>query len=159
MQKKRSGFTLIELLVAVACLSILVAVIAPNWIATTVPAYRLKNAARQVVSDIRYTRMRAITVNRQYRLRFDPITDSYLMERGNASVGSHSWTIEGSIRRFGKHSLSSFSGVFIEGDSEFRVFFQPTGGMTGTTIALQNSLGRTMRVICSMAGRIRMVRE
>ena len=159
MQKNRSGFTLVELMVVVACLAILSAVVAPNWIAATWPAYRLKNAARQIVSDIRYARMRSISTNRQYRLRIDPSTDSYFMERGDASTGSSSWSIEGSTRRFGKLGSESFSGIGIEGKAEYRIICQPTGGITSATTTLRNSLGRTTKIICSMAGRIRMVRE
>ena len=75
----RKGVTLIELVATMACLAILAAIVVPSWITSTWPAHRLKNAARQIVSDIRYARTRAVTTNRQYRLRFDPVSDSYLI--------------------------------------------------------------------------------
>ena len=157
--QSQRGITLIELMTVMACLAILAALVVPNWIANAWPAHRLKNAVRQVVSDVRYARTRAVATNRQYRLRFDPVSDAYLMERGDASDGSHSWTVEGSARFFGSHGSTSFSGVSIVGDKEYTMVFRPTGGMTGLTISLKNTLGQTTKIICSMAGRIQLLKE
>ncbi len=155
----RKGFTLIELMMTMACLTILAAVVAPHWIATAWPSYRLKNAARQVVSDVRYARTRAVGTNRQYRLRFDPVSDSYLMERGDAPDGSLSWIGEGGIHRFGLHGSTSFSGISIVGEKEYTMVFRPTGGMTAMTICLRNPLNQTTKIVCSVAGRIRLLKE
>ena len=159
MSEKQSGFTLIELMTTVACMAILAAVVIPNWIASAWPAYRLKNAAKQVVSDIRYARMRAISTNHPYRLRFDPLSDAYFLERGNPSGGSLSWAVEGPGRCFAAGGNTSCLGVRIAGEKEFSAVFRPTGGMTATTITLKNTLDHTVKIVGSMAGRIRMVRE
>ena len=159
MTSNQRGVTLIELMMAMGCLAILATLVVPNWIATAWPAYRLKNAARQVVSDVRYARMRAVATNRQYRLRFDPVSDAYLMERGNAPDGSHSWTIEGSMRWFGSRGSTSFSGVSIVGEKEYSMIFRPTGGVTAVTISLRNPLEQTTKIVCSMSGRIRLLKE
>lgn len=159
MALNQRGVTLIELLTVTVCLAILAAIAVPHWIATAWPAYRLKNAARQVVSDVRYARMRAVTTNRQYRLRFDPVSDSYLMERGNAPDGSLSWTVEGPERQFGSVRSTSFSGVNIIGEKEYTMVFRPTGGLTAVSISLRNPLNQTIKVVCSVAGRIRMLKE
>lgn len=159
MLLNRKGVTLIELVATMACLAILAAVVVPNWITSTWPAYRLKNAARQVVSDVRYARTRAVTTNRQYRLRFDPVSDSYLMERGNAPDGSLSWTGEGGTRWLGSNGSTSFSGVSIVGEKEYSMVFRPTGGVTALTISLRNSLDQTTKIVCSVAGRIQLLRE
>lgn len=153
------GVTILELMVVLSCLAILGAVVAPNWIATAWPAYRLKSASRQIASDIRHARIRAVSTNRQYRLRIDPVSDSYVMERGDASSSSSIWIMEGSRKRFGRHKKSAFPGVGIGGGEEYRIVFQPTGGGTNKTVTLENSLGQTMKIVCSMAGRIRFVRE
>lgn len=159
MLSTQKGVTLIELLTAMACLAILAAIVAPKWIATAWPVYRLKNAARQVVSDVRYARMRAVATNRQYRLRFDPASDSYSMERGDAPEGSLSWTREGAARCFGSHESTSFSGIRIVGEKEYAMVFRPTGGMTAVTISLTNPLDQTTKIVCSMAGRIQLLKE
>ena len=159
MALNQRGITLIELMTVLACLAILAAVAAPNWIATAWPAYRLKSAARQVVSDVRYARMRAVATNRQYRLRFDPVSDSYLMERGDAPDGSSSWTGEGATQWFGSHGSTTFSGISIDGEKEYAMIFRPTGGMTAVTICLRNTLNQSTKIVCSVAGRIRLLKE
>jgi prepilin-type N-terminal cleavage/methylation domain-containing protein len=159
MLKNKKGFTVIEVMVVVACLAILSAICVPGWIATGRPALRLKNATKQVVSDTRYARMRAVATNRQYRLRFDPLADTYLLERGDLPTGSASWIPEGSPRRFGLNGGSSFAGVHIEGDTQYSIVFRPTGTVTSNTVTLKNSLDRTRKVVCSMAGRVRIIKE
>lgn len=153
------GFTLVELMLVIACLAVLAAIAVPKWIVNVRPAYRLKNAAYQVVGDIRLARIRAVATNRQYRLRFDPVSDFYLLEKGDLPSGSESWAVEGSSRYFGSYGDPSYGGVNIAGEEEYSVIFRPTGGITPTTVTLQNTVGQTMKVICSMAGRIRVVKE
>jgi prepilin-type N-terminal cleavage/methylation domain-containing protein len=158
MFEGQKGVTLTELLMVIVCLGILMAIAAPDWISRAWPVYRLKNAARQVVSDVRLARTRAVTANRQYRLRFDPSGDAYFLEKGDLPGGSANWAVEGSARRFGSAGGASFSGVEIAGDAEFCVVFSPTGTVTSATITLENTPGGKMAVVCSMAGRVRMVR-
>lgn len=159
MFKEKKGFTLTELIMVVACLSILSAIAVPKWIVAGWPAQRLQNASRQVVSDIRHARMRAVATNHRYRLRFDPPADSYFLERGDYSSGSFAWSGEGPARRFASKGGGDFAGVRIVGEEEFSVVFRPTGAVSSATITLKNNLERTTKVICSMAGRVRMVKE
>ncbi len=159
MKSVQTGMTLMELTAVLACLGILSAIAVPYWIGSGRPAYRLKNAAHQIVSDIRLARARSVATNRQFRIRFDPASDSYLVEKGDSSSGSVSWVVEGSPRRFGQDGNPLFAGVGIEGDGEYSVVFRPTGGMTSGSITVQNDRGQVLKVVCSMAGRIRLVRE
>jgi Tfp pilus assembly protein FimT len=151
--------TLVELMLGIACLGILSAIAVPYWAANGRPAHRLKNAAHQVVADARLARSRAVATNRQFRLRFDPSSDVYLLEKGDSASGSVSWSSEGGVRRFGLDGGSSFTGVTISGGEEYAVMFRPTGAVSPQTIALQGTGGRTLKVVCSMSGRIRVVTE
>jgi hypothetical protein len=101
--------------------------------------------------------MRAVASNQPYRLRFDPSTDAYLLERSDSSGGSLAWYVEGLPRRFGAGG-GSFAGVGVAGEKEFSVVFRPTGAVSSATITLKNDRGSTMKVVCSMAGRVRMVK-
>jgi type II secretion system protein H len=157
--KRSKGITLIELMLVVACLGILAAIATPYWISTGRPTYRLKNAAHQVVTDIRLARARAVAANRQFRLRFDPESDRYLLEKGDAASGSVLWAAEGTSRCFGPEGDSSFLGVYISGGEEYSVLFRPSGGVSPRTVILQNTIGQTMKIVCSMTGRVRVVKE
>lgn len=159
MTGARKGMTLLELMLVISCLGILTAIAVPYWVGSCLPAYRLKNAAHQVVSDLRLARARSVATNRQFRIRFDPPSDSYLLEMGDSSTGSSSWSVEGAIRCFGENADSLCAGVGIEGDDAYSFVFRPTGGVTAGTVTLQNTKGQVMKVVCSMAGRIRMERE
>lgn len=159
MSGKERGVTIMELVMVMACMGILAAVALPNWAKTAWPAYRLKNAVHQVVADVRYARIRAVATNRSYRLRFDPAGDAYAVEKKNVDGESPPWLEEGNVRSFGTGAGTSFKGIRIIGSGEYAIVFGPTGSVTPATVTLQNSLGRTMKVVCSMAGRIRVSRE
>lgn len=159
MISEQRGVTLVELMTVIACLAILAAIALPTWIKNGWPVHRLKNATHQVISDIRLARTRAVSANQAYRLRFDPATDSYLLERDVSPGESFSWLADGVPRRFGSGGGASFSGVHIAGEEEYALIFRPTGRVTSKTITLQSATGHTMKIVCSMAGRIRVDRE
>lgn len=66
-----SGFTLIEVLMIIVILAILAAVAVPGF-SVWLPKYRLKAAARDVVSNLQHAKMGAIKNNRAWAVVFDP---------------------------------------------------------------------------------------
>lgn len=92
-QAGRKGFTAIELLVAVAMAAILIAASMPFFLGT-IQRSRLDGAVRQIVSDVRDARSRAITTGWQYRIfgynagASSAFRNQYrFMARRSASVG------------------------------------------------------------------------
>jgi prepilin-type N-terminal cleavage/methylation domain-containing protein len=158
VEKESKGLTLIELMMVIACLGILAAIAVPHWISKGWPAYRLKNAACRVVADIRLARARAVATNRQFRLRFDPVFDRYLLEKGDASSGSVSWAAEGTFRRFGQDCDPGFAGVKISGEEEYSAVFRPSGGVSPGAVILRHKMGQTMKIVYSMTGRVRLIK-
>lgn len=63
------GFTVIELVIVLAVALIVMGVALPNMI-SWLPTYRLSSGARQLAGDLHLARMRAISQNTKYRLRF-----------------------------------------------------------------------------------------
>ena len=80
VQHRGAGFTLVELMIVVAILGILAAVATP-MILTSLPRYRLRAAARELVIDFKKARMEAVKRNRSVLLQFT------LETVGNPEVG------------------------------------------------------------------------
>ena len=71
-EKFLSGFTLIEVLMTIVVLAILAAVAVPGF-SVWLPKYRLKAAARDMVSNFQLAKMGAIKNNRAWAVVFDPV--------------------------------------------------------------------------------------
>src|SRR5262249_10321574 len=67
---RRDGFSLLELLAALGVMSLLAAVALPR-VSGVLPALLLDQAARQLVSDLELTRLKAIHRNHRVRALFD----------------------------------------------------------------------------------------
>jgi len=81
--KKRSerGFTVIELLAVIAIMMVVTAIATPTfyyWL----PTYRLSAGARQIAADLQLARMKAISQNTSYRLRFTD-NNTYEMQKND----------------------------------------------------------------------------
>ena len=153
----KNGFTLVELLIVIGIFSILTLVALPNFFGTILPNQRLKGAARDIMTDMRYARMRAASVNREYRVSFTEASEQYQVEQGNLSTGSTSWTIEGIVRDFTDVDTRYYhKGIDIVSVTSNPVVFKPTGGTTATTITVQNDKGSSAVITSSIAGRIKM---
>ncbi|CAN2040568.1 type IV fimbrial biogenesis protein FimT [Candidatus Magnetomoraceae bacterium gMMP-15] len=61
-KKKQAGMTLIELIVVIAILAVLIGVAVPNFM-VWLPEYKLKDAARDMLSTMQLARLRAVKEN------------------------------------------------------------------------------------------------
>lgn len=68
MSNKR-GFSLIEMIVAVAIIAILAGVAIPVYVGMK-PSIRVSGAARQIMGDLMWARMRAVSENNDYVITF-----------------------------------------------------------------------------------------
>jgi len=153
----REGLTLLEVLVALALLSLLGGIVflqLTPFLAQT----RLNNAIRQVVTDLQYTRTKAISQNRRFRVTFRPATQDYCVERDEGG----SWQQQ----LLHSHSAEEATGAFVSlpqnvritaVNSEGDIIFLPRGAVDGgITITLSTASGEgTKRVIVNLAGRVR----
>ena len=70
-ETRLSGFTLIEVVMTMVILAILAAVAIPGF-AAWLPNYRLKAAARDLVSNLQLAKMGAVKQNKTWAVIFDP---------------------------------------------------------------------------------------
>jgi prepilin-type N-terminal cleavage/methylation domain-containing protein len=76
IRKKESGFSLIELLVVIAIIAILAAIAIPGFSAW-LPNYRLRQAARDVYSNLQRAKVGAIKTNENWCVFFDQANAEY----------------------------------------------------------------------------------
>lgn len=86
MRKNSSGFTLVEILIVASLIAILAAFAIPN-IMTGMAHYRVGSAARNIASDIQFSRIKAISENNDYIVCFDTASSLYTIVDDNDSDG------------------------------------------------------------------------
>jgi type II secretion system protein H len=145
-----TGHTLIELIIVFAIIGIMAAVAVPNlvqWAATR----RVHLAAREVAADLQLARLRAITLNTDLRVNFDPAQGTYKFER---ATGPGTWQTTGPFE-VDKDLRLLHPGVEIVSVSANPVIFQPPGIVNaGTEIILRNAQNRQQTITVSKAGRV-----
>lgn len=85
--KNSSGLTMAEILIVVAVLGILLAIGAPS-ISRVSAAYRMKEATREVATDLQLARMLAIKENQSCTVNFT--SSGYDVVRGGTTIKSRS---------------------------------------------------------------------
>ncbi len=81
MNKK--GVTLIELVIVMVIIAVAVGFVIPN-IGAWLPNYRLRSAARDIVSTMRTAQMKAVSTNTPYGVAFD--TNQYQLYRSSGGL-------------------------------------------------------------------------
>ena len=142
----RRGLTYVELIIALGILGVLSGTAAFAY-QSVAQDLRLNQAARVVMLDLTTMRSRALMENLAQRLVFTPERDSYQAQRqtskGYQDIGA---------------AIALPAGVDLVDCTAAgsAVTFRPRGSAsTFGTVILRNVLGRELRVIVDIAGRIR----
>ena len=138
-----AGFTLMEMMTAISVVGILAAIGFPAF-TRTLPGLRLTDAARQVATELQYTRIRAISQSTRYQLVFAPT--SYLRQQ---------WTGALWVNDAGAGNFALPAGVTALANEN--PDFQPRGILTNAgmvTITLDNG-AQQMFVCVTTIGRVR----
>jgi len=143
--RKNNGFSLIEMIIVIAIIGILAAIASPNYI-----AYRdntnLREAARDIESDIQLCKQRAVSENAEYSMTFNVGLNNYTIRR-EAVVTTTKTVGAGNAL------------IKIVGDPTFaddKIIFQPRGTTNAGSLQLQHATRlSTAQIITSMMGRVR----
>lgn len=155
------GFSTVELSVAVAIIALMVAIGIPTFYGY-LPHLRLKNAARDIVSNMQLARIKAIAKNRQYRVRFTVATPlgaaggSFQLQEGNAASGSTTYTTIDTVNF--TDADRGYPGISLYSATNNPIF-SPTGSVANlTTVELRNAKGGRYQITTSIAGRVKMTK-
>lgn len=149
----RGGFSLVELVVAIGIFA-LVVTLATVVQSKLLPHYRLQSATRQVMTDIRLARQKAIAQNAQFRITFTAGGNSYAAERLVSGI----WEPYPLYRRGAATSLAAAPIEMpstVTATSNVVVQFTPRGTVTVTgspPIVLSAPGPRTRALSISVAG-------
>ena len=136
-----------EIIIVMAVVGILAAIAVPNMIAL-MPRYRLKGAARQVMGDLMWARMQAVSQKNEFRVFF---------------VNDHAYTILDDDNNDGKMDSGESTRTKDLQDGYHDVsmgftadpIFFPRGSASGATVTLTNSSG-LKKVKIHLTGRVKM---
>ena len=174
--KGNSGVTLIELMMVIGIFAVLAAVAVPNFV-IWLPNYRLKQAARDLLSNFQLARLTAIKMNTCCSITFnqpiDNTTYSYVIyvdgdndleydQEGEVIICKILWENYKSV----DYDTTEGKGdglTFHENDDGLpSIAFQPngltrnnTGGFGAGTAYLINTRNKKVRIVVSCAGNIR----
>lgn len=146
-QRRDKGIILVELVLVLTILGILSAISVPG-ILSQLPKYRLNSAARQIMSDLMWARMQAVSQNNRFKIFFLSDNHQYTIlddVNNNGSIDSGEWTQTKDIQ-------TDYSDVTISKSSD-PIFFA-RGTAVATTITLANPAG-TRKVKVNIAGRVK----
>jgi len=140
------GVTLMELIIVFVLIGIMGVLLAPG-IGTWLPNYRLRSAARDIVSTFRGAQMRAISENIPYQVSFNGADTGVGDNKGYIFAGAVT-TLPSGIT-IASNTLQNFRAVF---NPDCTCTNTPAGG---AAITLQNTKG-TQRTISirSATGRV-----
>lgn len=142
-----AGFSLTGLLMTLALAAIMVGMAAPSYL-DLLPRHRLNGAARQVVGDLMWARMKAVQRNNRFRVFFLSDHEYRILDDtdNDNEVDSGEWTVTRDLS-------AEYRDVVISANN--RPIFSPRGTASSlATITLANDAG-SKRITISIAGRVR----
>ena len=142
---KQSGFTLIEMMIVIAISAILAGIAITNYL-EWLPKSRLNGAARQIMGDLMWARMQAVSQNNNFRVFFLDDHNYQILDDDNndCDVDPGEWTQTKDIQ-------SEYSDVTFSATRN--PIFYPRGTAWGATITLSNSAG-SAEVKIAISGRV-----
>jgi prepilin-type N-terminal cleavage/methylation domain-containing protein len=141
----KKGVTLIELIVVMVIIAIGAVLMAPNM-GTWMANYRLRSTTRDIVSTMRTAQMKAVSTNMQYRVSFDTVAKTYILERNSGG-----WQPDGAIQTL--PTGIQISAITFPGDN---AEFNPNSTSSSGSITLLNPKNTVRKItLTSSTGRVK----
>ncbi len=145
--RKNKGFTLIELLIVIALIGIVAGIASANF-----KNYRdrtnMREAAREISSDIQYYKQRAVSESVPYSITFNAGANNYIIQRDGTTVATKS---------VGKEKVPvSIDGTPTFGGSPPTLNLFTRGTTSAGSLILKHASPKVkrMRITTSMMGRV-----
>jgi prepilin-type N-terminal cleavage/methylation domain-containing protein len=148
----RRGVTLVELITVMVVIAILAALAVPSF-GTWMAHYRLRSAARDVVTTMRTAQMRAVSYNMRHGVAFDSGAGLFQLYRDSGGL-----LVDGAATSLPKGvTYNSIVGLPTDGPGglPFISFFPNSTASATGTIVLRNSKGKDKTIqISAASGRV-----
>jgi prepilin-type N-terminal cleavage/methylation domain-containing protein len=156
---RERGVTLIELAVVMAIIAIMGLFLVPA-IGEWLDNYRIRQAARDIVSTLQLAKMRAISTHHEYRVIFDVNNNTYKINKGNSASESTSWGLDDGVQagdeiRNIPKNVDIVDNAAPFGNTAAFIEFNPNSTAVGDSIFITNTKDKRYRIIVSTSGRIR----
>jgi type IV fimbrial biogenesis protein FimU len=150
------GFSLVEILIVMTIIGITAAIATPN-ITATIRAYRAGAAARQLMTDLQFAKMGAVSQRVNYRVSFDAGQNRYWIERWNAATAA--WNTVDAVRALATPGTPYFTqgaalNVAFTGGNAF-VEFTPLGVASSNGVATVRVGSAARNISVNAIGRVR----
>lgn len=143
------AFSTAELMVAALLVALLATFSVPH-LARWLSVIKVNAAARNLASELQLSRMRAISENTHYLIRFYTDTNTYLIQKEKDIPDQ--WEDVDPIRPLP-------AGIDLENVTKDHIYFQPLGTIdAGTRITLRNMQNHRRRIFISRSGRVKVER-
>jgi len=156
-QTTTTGFTLLEVVITLTLLGILLAIVTLQ-LPPLLSQAALRGATRQMVANLQYVRMKAVSQNRRLRVTFRPVTEDYIVDKDEEGVWQRQLLASHSTEAVADATVALPRGIRITAvNSGGDVIFLPRGAVDGgISITLGTLSGtETRRVVVNLAGRVR----
>jgi len=156
----KSGFTLFEMIMVLAVIGTLSAIVISN-LDSWLPDYRLRSAARSIVSLMQETKLRAVKEDATAAMQLDFTNDTYFawVNNGDTVPGTLSYDPGLGDVIFTQNNLPTGIDIYLNGSSDIANPFGFTNrGFPVTSIGsvfIKNSKSNYRRIIVNLPGNIR----
>ena len=142
------GFSFIEIIVAIAIIATLTGIAIPVYIGMK-PSIRLSGATRQIMGDLMWARMQAISQNNEFKIFFLADNHRYAIlddDNNDGNIDGNELTVTKDIH--GEYCDVTFSST------NDPIFYPRGNALPTATVTLTNSIG-TKTVTIAMTGRVK----